>query len=187
MTEAKCGPKNGRYLLASLFKEKGWKTHLTQYKGLFPILAVCVHVCVVVCLTLFDPLDCNLPGSSIHGIFQARILEWIAIPFSRGSSRPRDWTWLSHIAGRLFTVWTTIPECLKKKKKRVTFNWFFFSCYLANCLYHMENKFSTLRVAQKNNHLIVHLPYWLQICPTPFSGRILLRHYLAFSSSVFSE
>ena len=44
------------------------------------------------CLTLCDPMDCSLPGSSVYGILQARILEWIAIPFSRGSSRPRDQT-----------------------------------------------------------------------------------------------
>ena len=42
------------------------------------------------CLTLCDPMDCNPPGSSVHGIFQARVLEWIAISFSRGSSQPRD-------------------------------------------------------------------------------------------------
>ena len=47
----------------------------------------------------------SLPGSSVHGILQARILGWVAIPFSRGSSQPRDWTWISCIAGRLFTVW----------------------------------------------------------------------------------
>ena len=44
------------------------------------------------CLTLCDPMDCNLPGSSFHGILQARILEWVVIPFSRGSFPPRDWT-----------------------------------------------------------------------------------------------
>ena len=43
------------------------------------------------CPTLCHPMNCSLPGSSIHGILQARILEWVAIPFSRGSSRPRDW------------------------------------------------------------------------------------------------
>ena len=47
------------------------------------------------------------PGSSIHGIFQARVLEWVAISFSRGSSQPRDRTWVSHTAGRRFTLWTT--------------------------------------------------------------------------------
>ena len=53
------------------------------------------------------PHGLYLPGSSIHGIFQARLLEWVAIPFSRGSSQPRDWTWVSCIAGRLLTVWAT--------------------------------------------------------------------------------
>ena len=50
-------------------------------------------------------MDCSLQGSSIHGIFQARILEWVAISFSRGSSQPRDQTQVSHIAGRRFTIW----------------------------------------------------------------------------------
>ena len=59
------------------------------------------------CPTLCDPLDCNPPGSSIHAIFQARILEWVAIPISRGSFWPRDQTRVSRIAGRLFTIWAT--------------------------------------------------------------------------------
>ena len=59
------------------------------------------------CLTLCDPMDFSLPGSSIHGIFQARILEWVAISFSRGTSPPRDQTWVFHIVGRCFTVWAT--------------------------------------------------------------------------------
>ena len=53
-------------------------------------------------LTLCDPMDCSPPGSSVHGILQTRILEWAAIPFSRGSSKPRDQTWVSRIAGRFF-------------------------------------------------------------------------------------
>ena len=56
------------------------------------------------CPTLGNPMDCNPPGSSIHGMFQARVLEWVAISFSRGSSRLRDRTRVSHIAGRLFTI-----------------------------------------------------------------------------------
>ena len=50
------------------------------------------------CLTLCDPKDCI-----VHGILQARILEWVVFPFSRGSSQPRDQTQVSHIAGRFFT------------------------------------------------------------------------------------
>ena len=59
------------------------------------------------CLTLCDPVDCSPPGSSIHGILHARILEWVAISFSRGSSWPRDQTQVSHIAGRCFNLWAT--------------------------------------------------------------------------------
>ena len=60
------------------------------------------------CLTLRDPVDCGLPGFSIHGILQARILEWVAISFSRGSSQPKDQTQASHIGGRRrFNLWAT--------------------------------------------------------------------------------
>ena len=56
------------------------------------------------CLILCDPVDCSLPGSSVHGILQARILEWGAISFSRGPSQSRNWTRVSHIAGRRFNL-----------------------------------------------------------------------------------
>ena len=59
------------------------------------------------CPTLCDPMDCSLPGSSVHGILQARILEWVAISFSRGSSRPRDRTWVSCTGVRCFNLWAT--------------------------------------------------------------------------------
>ena len=56
------------------------------------------------CLTFPDPMDCSPPGSSIHGIFQARVLEWVAISFFRGSSRPKDRTRVSHVVDRCFTT-----------------------------------------------------------------------------------
>ena len=59
------------------------------------------------CPTLWDSMDCSPPGCSVYGIFQARILEWVAISFSRGSSQPRDRTQVSCIVGRRFTVWVT--------------------------------------------------------------------------------
>ena len=59
------------------------------------------------CPTLCDPMDCSPPGSSVHKIFQARIVECIAISFSRGSFQPRDQTWVSCTAGRFFTDWAT--------------------------------------------------------------------------------
>ena len=58
-------------------------------------------------LTLCDPMAYSLPGSPVHGILQARILEWVAIPFSRRSAWPRDQTQVSCIAGRFFTIWAT--------------------------------------------------------------------------------
>ena len=59
------------------------------------------------CLTLCNPMDYSLPGFSVHGILQARILEWVAISFSRESSQPMDRTWVSWVAGRFFTIWAT--------------------------------------------------------------------------------
>ena len=56
------------------------------------------------CLTLCNPKDCSPSDSSLYGIPQARILEWVAITFSRGSFQPRDWTWVSCIVGRFFTI-----------------------------------------------------------------------------------
>ena len=71
------------------------------------LLVVVIKVKVLVtqsCLTLGNPIGCNPPNSSVLAVFQARILEWVAIPFSRGSSQPRDQTWVSCIAGRFFTI-----------------------------------------------------------------------------------
>ena len=56
------------------------------------------------CLTLCDLMDCSPPGSSVRGILQARILEWVVIPFSRGSSQPRDQTQVSRMVGKFFTI-----------------------------------------------------------------------------------
>ena len=61
-------------------------------------------------------MDGSLPGFSIHGIFQARVQEWVAISFSRGSSQPRDQTQVSHIAGRRF-----IPILMKSSLKTIPF------------------------------------------------------------------
>ena len=57
--------------------------------------------------TLCDPMDCISPGPSVHEIFQARILQWVAISFSKKSSHHRNWTWVSLIAGGFFSNWTT--------------------------------------------------------------------------------
>ena len=71
------------------------------------------------CLYLCYPVDYCPPGSSVHGIFQARVLEWVAISFTRGSSPPRDWTWVSCMAGRFFTNWAT------RKAQKIEYNYTF--------------------------------------------------------------
>ena len=75
-----------------------------------------MKVCVFVTQsypTLCNPMDCSPPGSSIHRTLQARKLEWIAIPFSKGSLWPRDQTQVSCIAVRFFSVWTKLPSQIK--------------------------------------------------------------------------
>ena len=75
---------------------------------LIPKWTVCVCMKVAQsCPTLCNPMDYSSPDSSVHGILKARILEWVAFPFSRGSSHPRDQTQVSRIAGGFFTIWVT--------------------------------------------------------------------------------
>ena len=102
----------------------------------------CVHA--QLCLTLCDPMDCSLPGSSVHGILQARILEQVAISFSRGSSWPRDRTQVSCIAGRFFTVWATREAQFTSK-------------YLKICL-DGENYKTLLKDIKEDQNRVVHYP-----------------------------
>ena len=84
------------------------------------------------CPTLCEPIDCSLPGSSVHGIFQAIVLEWIAISFFRRSSQPRARTQVSHIVDRRFTIWATrksgkspdlTPEKSVCRSRSNSYNW----------------------------------------------------------------
>ena len=77
------------------------------------------------CPTRCNPTDCRKPGSSVHGIFQAKVLEWITIPFSRGTSWPRDQTWVYCIAGRFFTIWVTGKTYLGNRHGLI---WCWISC-----------------------------------------------------------
>ena len=98
---------NQTYLLVLESLVEAWVGHgLPQGQGLS--WKEKVKVKLLSRVQLCDPMDtCSLPGSSVHGIFQAGILEWVAISFSRGSSQPRDRTQVSHIAGRRFNLWAT--------------------------------------------------------------------------------
>jgi len=88
--------------------ELNWKANmtgiLTKRGNLDPSMYLLVTQS---CPALWDPMDCSPPGFSVHGIYQARILEWVAISFSRGSSQPRDLTRVSCIASQFFTIWST--------------------------------------------------------------------------------
>ena len=97
-------------------KIESWK----EAKNRKVVTRVCMWVSAHLCPTLCDIIDSSLPGSSVHGIFEARILEWVAIPFSRGSFWPRGQTQVSCIAGRFFTVWAT---------KEVQFSSMLWQCY----------------------------------------------------------
>ena len=83
----------------------------------FALTQWCAVLCLVAqsCPALCNPMDCSPPGSSVHGDSQARILEGVAMPSSRGSSQPRGRTRVSRIAGILFTVWA-IREDLPRRK-----------------------------------------------------------------------
>ena len=81
------------------YRTKGDYTNPTPLPQVISVLCLVAQSCPTLCA----PMDCSLPGSSVHGILQARILEWVAFPFSRGSSQPKDWTQVYPIAGRFFT------------------------------------------------------------------------------------
>ena len=104
------------------------------YNMLCHILSPEVKLLVIQsCLILFDPMDCSLPGSSSLGIFQAKILEWVAISFSRRSSRPRDQTRISCFPGRFFTIWATWEPILPHRKKKVKVKSFLTLCDHMDC------------------------------------------------------
>ena len=94
-----------------------WKTAYSQFQGIRVWISLYVCVCSVaqLCLTLCDPMDCSLPGTSVYGLLQANILEWVAISLTNGSSCPRDRTRNSCISsfGRWTSLWGQYSACHK--------------------------------------------------------------------------
>ena len=97
-----------------IWRAQEWNVSNISLKSLIDLLSlinITIHEVEVLaaqpCQTLCNPRDCSLPGSSGHGFLQVRILEWVSIAFSRRSFWPWDWTQVSCIAGRFFTVWST--------------------------------------------------------------------------------
>ena len=82
-----------------------------------------LYLVVQPCLTLYDTMDCNPPGSSVHGILQVRILQWLAIPFYRGSSQLRSQAQVSCTIGRFFTVWASREALYNKYPCNLFYTW----------------------------------------------------------------
>ena len=124
------------------------------------------------CSTLCKPMDCSPPDSSVHGILQAQILEWVAMPSSRGSSQPRDQTQVSHISGRFFTVWAP-RESHEYWSGTLSLLWKIFLTRESNrgllhcrrILYHLSYQRSDgiLFSAKKRNELSVHEKTWRKL------------------------
>ena len=98
-----------------ILKIRNWGTKgslqnewILKFNLQYPRIVRCAVLCLVAqsCPTLYDPMDCNLPGSSVLGILQAGMLEWVASPFSRESSQPRSTPGLL-VTGRFLTIWAT--------------------------------------------------------------------------------
>ena len=106
-----CYPAYLTYMQSTLWETLGWMRHKLESRLLGEISITSdmqMRVKWPSCVRLFvTPWTIRLPGSSVHGIFQARVLEWVAISFSRVSPGPKDRTWVSLIVGRCFTVWAT--------------------------------------------------------------------------------
>ena len=96
-------------------------THTLEYYSIIKWMCACLVS--QQCPTLCDPMDCSLQGSSAYEILQAGILEWVAMPSSRGSSQLRNWTQVSCIAGRFFTVWATRPAHKKNIAAPIAATW----------------------------------------------------------------
>ena len=94
-------------------------------------------------LTLCDPMNCT-----VHGILQARILEWVAFSFSRGSSQPRDRTQVSRITGRFFTSWAT-REANKPKTNTIWYR------YMWNLKYDTMNLFTEQNQTHRHRKVVV--------------------------------
>ena len=128
--EDKCQEKHGlgkSLLLCHLCKAIVEITFWPRVRFLAALWKVKVLVAQL-CPTLWDPMDCGPPGSSVHGILLARILEWVAISFFRGSTRPRDWTQVSCIVEKAMAThsstlvweipWTEEPGMLQSMGSR---------------------------------------------------------------------
>ena len=162
-------------------------------------------LCLVaqLCLTVCYPMDSSPPRSSVHGILQARIMEWIAMPTSRSPSQPKDPTEVSHILGRFFTIWATREGWERYQSvKFLSCVWFFETPWNEACQASLSitNSWSLLKLmsielVMPSNHLILCRPLLLPPSIFPsirvFSNESVLHirwlKYWSFSISPYNE
>ena len=126
------------------------------------------------CVQLCDPMDCSPSGSSVHGILQMRILEWVVMPSSRGSSQPRDWTHVSMspaLAGGFFTTSDTWED----KSNKISF--LFFSLSVISKELHLLMSIMKKSYDQPRQHIKKQKHYFASKCPSSqaygiFSGHV---------------
>ena len=131
------------------------------------------------CLTLCSPVDCNLSGSSVHGIFQASILEWVAISYSRGSSWPKDWNFISFISCICRPI---LYRCTIWEPERTCFK---YSHWLYNKVTFLNLKKGSL--TSESNPVSINWSYtdWLLIYLINFSYLFLFQQFAIVTCLVF--
>ena len=128
------------------------------------------------------PTLCNPMEYTAHGILQARILEWVVFPFSRGSSQPRDQTQVSHITGRFFTSWTTREAQSAHVSFSVSFNHVFFLAILVSSLYYNRLKVERCGLCPRNDKK-TGVEIWEHIVNDSYWGKVELSHvYIPLNS-----
>ena len=132
----------------------------------------CIYMCVCIvtqmsnCPTLCNPVNYSPPGSSVHGIHQARILKWEVMPFSRGSSQPRDQTLVSCIAGRFSIIWTTKDALHRSvfQQKKFCLR---YKCGYVTHLLKTHKEFHSIQNVLKTRILMWHIrPFTVWSCPS---------------------
>ena len=145
------------------------------------------------CPTLCNHMDCGPPGSSVHGIFQARILEWIAISFSRGSSQARDQTQVSCIASRVFTVWLGQTLAIRKNPQSIKPSVYLKSpnfhsdktsgiTHFSTFIYSWETEAPRKGMMAEELHLLISSPKWFSF---RWSGHLGKDHDLKDAKKLF--